>query len=91
MVAKLKRSKPDSDSELSSDHYLNAPDEFFVHLSLLLTCMLHHQNAPLHALLSVLRPIPKNRKKSLNQSSNYRSIAISSVLLKILDNVILCT
>ena len=89
-VAKLKCGKPDSDSELSSDHYVNAPDELFVHLSLLLSCMLQHQKAPTHALLSVLRPIPKNRKKSLNQSSNYRSIAISSVLLKILDNVILC-
>jgi hypothetical protein len=41
--------------------------------------------------MSLLRPIPKNRKKSLNDSSNYRSIAISSILLKIFDKVVLAT
>ena len=88
-ISKLKRNKPDADPDLSSDHYINAPNELYVHLSFLLSCMLSHQEVPQQALLSVLRPIPKNRKKSLNESSNYRSIAISSILLKVLDNVIL--
>jgi hypothetical protein len=38
---------------------------------------------------SILVPIPKDRKKSMNVSSNYRSIAISSIVGKCLDNVIL--
>ena len=39
--------------------------------------------------MSILRPILKNMKKSLNDSNNYRSIAISSIMLTILDNIIL--
>ena len=36
-------------------------------------------------------PIAKNKKKSLNESSNYRGIALSSIIGKILDLVILDT
>ena len=35
-------------------------------------------------------PIPKNARKSLNDSNNYRSIALSSVLNKVLDKILLC-
>ena len=40
-------------------------------------------------LESVLVPIPKSRKKSVCDSNNYRSIAISSLIGKVLDNLIL--
>lgn len=35
-------------------------------------------------------PIPKNERKSLNESANYRAIALSSVLGKLLDKILLC-
>jgi hypothetical protein len=34
-------------------------------------------------------PIPKNAKKSLNKSENYRGISLSSICGKILDYIIL--
>jgi hypothetical protein len=88
-LGKLKLSKSDADPDLSSDHFKRACPELYVHLSFLLTSMLRHTTAPSHVLCSIIRPIPKNRKKSLSVSSNYRSVAISSVLLKVLDHVIL--
>jgi len=39
--------------------------------------------------LSVLVPIPKNRRKSLYSSDNYRSIALSSIMGKVLDRIFL--
>jgi hypothetical protein len=62
-VRKLKRSKSDL---LSSDHFINAPHELSVHLSLLFTAMLRHGFVPSGMLHSVLVPIPKNPKKSLS-------------------------
>ena len=39
--------------------------------------------------MSKLIPIPKKKKKSLNDSSNYRATAMSNILCKLLDKVIL--
>ena len=40
-------------------------------------------------IMGTMIPIPKNRKQSLCNSSNYRAIALSSIFGKILDWVIL--
>jgi hypothetical protein len=40
-------------------------------------------------LLSTLVLIPKNRKKSVNDSNNYREIASGSVIGKVIDNILL--
>ena len=40
-------------------------------------------------IMGTMIPIPRNRKHSLCNSSNYRAIALSSILSKILDWVIL--
>ena len=51
--------------------------------------MLTHSYVPGDMLLSALVPIPKSKKKSPNDSNNYRSIALSSILAKVMDNIIL--
>ena len=51
--------------------------------------MLNHGFAPKGFLQSQIIPIPNSKKKSLNDMSNYRGIAISSVLGKVLDGVII--
>ena len=88
-IRKLKRSKSDACPLLASDHFINAPHDLSVHLSLLFTAMLRHSFSPPQMLYSILVPIPKNSKKSLGDSNNYRSIAISSILGKVLDNIII--
>ena len=88
-VSKLKSGKSDSYEGLFSDHFKCASNDLYVHIALLLSSMLVHGRSPQDMLLSVLVPIPKNLKKSLYDSNNYRSIAISSVIGKIFDNIVL--
>jgi hypothetical protein len=88
-IGRLKRGKSDGNPTLMSDHVINGCRALFVHLARLFTMMLTHSLVPAKMLHSVLVPIPKNQKKSLSDSSNYRSIAISSVLGKVLDNIVI--
>ena len=49
--------------------------------------MLTHSVSPIDLCLSVIVPIPKNKRVNKCDSSNYRAITISSLLGKILDNI----
>lgn len=88
-INKLKQSKSDACESLSTDNFKNACYELSIHISLLLQMIMHHSTAPQTMLTSTLIPIPKNLKKSLSDSNNFRSIALSSLISKILDNIIL--
>jgi hypothetical protein len=88
-MGKLKPGKSDAVPGLYSDHFINACHELYIHLALFLNSMLFHFDVGAVMSQSILVPIPKDRKKSMNVSSNYRSIAISSIVGKCLDNVIL--
>ena len=50
--------------------------------------MLTHGVSPIDLCLSVIAPIPKNKRANECDSSNYRAIAISSLLGKNSDNII---
>ena len=56
---------------------------------MLYTLFLSHGFIPDSVIMGTMIPIPKNRKQSLCNSSNYRAIALSSIFGKILDWVIL--
>ena len=73
----------------SSDNIRYGTRKLYVHLAFLYNCMIAHGFAPMDFRLSTLIPIPKNRRKSLNDSNNYRAIALSSILGKLLDHIIL--
>ena len=51
--------------------------------------MLSHSLAPPDFVISGIIPIPKGARVALTESENYRSIAISSLLSKILDHIII--
>ena len=55
-------------------------------ISILFTSMLIHGVSPADSLLSTLVPIPKNKK---DNKCNYRQIAISGILWKIFDIIVL--
>ena len=74
---------------ISSNHFKNGTKKLNVYFSLLLTAMLTHNYVYCSMLESTIIPIPQNRRKSLNCSDNYRAIALSSILGKLLDWVIL--
>ena len=88
-IAKLKPYKVDGKFETYSDNLINASPNLYVHLSILFTCMLTHNSVPDDMLLATLVPIPKSRNKSLSDSNNYRSIALSSIVGKVLDTIIM--
>ena len=73
----LKNGKSDPVFDFDSDCLKNAPDELFMHLSTLIK------------ILATLVPIIKDKLGDSCSSTNYRSIATSSLVLKILDWVIL--
>jgi len=85
----IKGSKHDGQTGHYSDHIINGTHKLHVNLSLLFSSMIFHGCVPDGLHLSTLIPIPKNKRKSLNDSSNCRAIALSSVLGKRLDRVIL--
>ena len=88
-VLKLKASKSDSKEQFMSDHVIHGGDALLVHLSFLFNCMLSHTVVPKQLLIAVLIPITKNRRKSMYDSSNYRSIALSSIIGKVFDRMVL--
>lgn len=56
---------------------------------MLSTSLIRHGFSPDGLCLATIIPIPKNARKSLNDSDNYRGIALSSVIGKMIDWVIL--
>ena len=71
-------------------HYAwDGTHRFLCYLSLLLNSLLSHNFVPQSMLLSTILPIPKKKSKIMNDSDNYRGIALSCVVGKLLDKVIL--
>ena len=85
----MKIGKRDGRSELYSDHIINGCDSLPVYLSLLFTGMLCHGTSPRDICKATIVPVPKNKRKSLSDSSNYRAIALSNVFSKLLDLIVL--
>ena len=88
-VSMLKRSKSDVNNLFSSDHFIFACHDLYVHISFLFTSLVIHNVVPNTFLLSSIRPIPKGHNQSLADSSNYRGIAIGSIYCKLFDNIVL--
>jgi len=85
----IKGSKHDGQTGHYSDHIINGRSKLHVFLSLLFSKMIFHGCVPDGFHLSTLVSIPKNKRKSFNDSSKYRAITLSSVLGKLLDRIIL--
>ena len=85
----LRDSKSDPTFYFSSDCIKNGPDNLFVHLSPVIKSFLIHCNVVYFMLLASLVPLIKDKLGSINDSKNYRSIAMSSLILKLLDWIIL--
>ena len=88
-MEKLKPNKSDPIYDFTSDFLKNAPDILYEQLALVLKSFLIHGHVTESLLLATLVPIVKDKFDDLCSSKNYRSIAISSLILKLLDWVIL--
>lgn len=88
---KLKCKKTDPFMLFSSDCLSNAPDSFYQVLCFLFKSYMSHGHVSDFLLVSTMIPLIKNKMGNITSSSNYRSIALSSLILKIFDNIILAT
>ena len=85
----IKSNKKDGFDDLSTCHLIHASSVLNIHMSLLFTAMLHHGFSPSQFRFSKLILIVKNKRKSLHDSNNYHAIALSSIMGKVFDRVLL--
>ena len=88
-IGKLKTGKSDCSFDFGSDAYINASETLSTPIAFLFKTFLIHGSVPNLLLMCSLVPIIKDKLGEKNNSDNYRAIAISSLLLKIFDHVIL--
>lgn len=88
-VGHLKRDKKDPISDIISDYIRNSPKVLYDKLSSLFRYYLIHGHVSKMLTLSTLIPLIKDKLGDHCSSKNYRSIALSSLILKIFDWVII--
>ena len=85
----LKRAKKDGENVmLTSDYFIHADPSLYIHIAMLISSLFSHGITVNNMKVSTIRPIPKNVFKVCD-SNNYRSIAIGSVLGKIVDRILI--
>ena len=89
LILKLKPQKNDEHYSFKTNAFRVTSFLISDPLSLLIKGYLVHGHFTNQFLLSSLTPIVKDHKKSKSKSSNYRLIAISSILLKLIDLLLL--
>ena len=88
-MQKIKPNKSDPIFDFSSDFLKNAPEILFEQLAFILRSFVVHGHVTVTLLLATMVPLVKDKLSDLGSSLNYRSIAISYLVLKLLDWVIL--
>ena len=88
-LGKIKSNKSDPICNFSSDFLKNGPDILIYHLEVMIKTFLIHGHISEILLLATLVPIVKDKLGDLCNSKNYRSIAISSLILKLIDWLII--
>ena len=85
----LNDGKSDPMFAYSSECFKYAPDVLHNLLAIIIRAFLIHGHVTYYLLLATLVPIVKNKLASISTSKNYRSIAVSSLILKLIDLIIL--
>jgi len=79
-----------SDGSLElANHFINGGRDCLSLVAFLLTAITVHGHVPDSFRRSTIVPIPKGHNVNKSDSANFRGIALSSILEKILDNIIL--
>ena len=88
-LGRMKENKSDSIFDFQSDCLINGPPELLSHLVHMVKTFIMHGEVPYFILVCTLLPLVKDNLGDITQSDNYRAIAASSQILKLLDIVIL--
>ena len=89
LIGKLNSGKNDEYFSFKSDALKHSADQICSPLANILKASIIHGHITHDLLFSSLTPIPKDNRKSKSNSCNYRLIATSSLILKLIDLVVL--
>ena len=89
IVEHLKNNKIDPVFDLSSDCLKNAPFILCEQLALIFKHYVTHGHISLTLMVPTLIPFVKDKLGDITASNNYRSIALSNLILKVFDWVVL--
>jgi exonuclease III len=84
-ICKLKKNKALGLDGIASEHFIYASKKVAVYLSLLFNCMMRHGHVPNKLMDTVLISLVKDKKGVMTDKNNYRPIAITCVVSKILE------
>ena len=89
VVSTLKNGKSPGSDQLAAEHVKYAGGRVIILLSLLLNACIIHGFLPMGLMESVIVPIVKNARENISSKNNYRPIALTSTLSKIIEKLIL--
>ena len=88
-IGKLKTGKSAGVDGLQSEQFKANSDKLSVYLTLLFNVILSHAHVPSNLMITNIVPILKDKKGLITDKNNYRPIAVTTVISKILELVIL--
>ena len=80
---KIKPGKSDPEHDITTDNLKNAPFSLFVHLANFFQGILIHGSVNHTLLICAIILLIKDKRGATHNSTNYRGIALSSILLKV--------
>ena len=89
VIKKMKHNQYDECCGIMSDCLIHGSDRLFVVLSFMYTIMIKHGYESETINTVKLVPIPKDKRKSLSDSENYRAIGPNNVIMKLFDYIVL--
>lgn len=88
-ILRLKGGKSPGWDQITTDHLLHMCSEVSAVIAVMFNSMIHHSVLPDGLIFSLLVPLVKDKSGVLDDVSNYRAIALSSVLSKVLEFVLM--
>jgi len=88
-IKQLKKKKSPGPDGLSSEHFLYADRRLHVILSICFNAFVAHGYLPQSVIFSCLVPVLKDKTGNSSDMSNYRPIALTSIVSKILERIVL--
>ena len=88
-IKHLKAGKRDEVYDIYTNNIIHAPEQLSDKLASVITAMITHGCSDELFNSGSILPHPKNRQKSLSDSSNYRAISLCTIPSKLLDYIIM--
>ena len=85
----LKSGKSHGKDKLCGEHYIHADNKINVLLSMFFNAVICHGYIPIGLMETIIVPIVKDKKGDIGSKDNYRPIALTSILSKIFEILIL--